>query len=87
MSRLTHKALADVIYQLVDITPSIAPSSDCLGNPGAVQSLARSRAEAESPRAGCWLAGRAGLFEARPGQRKFRRTTEALKSVFGRADV
>jgi hypothetical protein len=32
MSRFTHKALADVIYQLVDITPSIAPSSDCLGN-------------------------------------------------------
>ena len=53
MSRFTHKALADVIHQLVDITPSIAPSSDCLGNGYAANvelAVSRSRAEAESRR-------------------------------------
>ena len=57
MSQLTQKALADVIYQLVDVTPSIAPSSDCLGNGYAANvelAVSRSRAEAE-PKTG-WQA-------------------------------
>jgi hypothetical protein len=65
MSRFTHKALADVIHQLVDITPSIAPSSDCLGNGYAASvelAVSRSRAEAESTRldAGSGRASRTG---------------------------
>lgn len=53
MSRLTQKALADVIHQLIDITPSIAPSNDCVGNGYAAYvelAVARSRSEAKSPR-------------------------------------